>query len=458
MRQLAASAGAEARHVERLADTGKVWNPLLLGDLDAYCEYTGTLTQEILASENLRDEAALRAALEKRGIKMSASIGFSNGYALGMPEAKAEALRIKTISDLRNHPTLRVGLSTAFIKRADGWEGLKARYGLPFATPNGMEHTLAYKGIAGGTLDVIDLYTTDAEILRYKIRVLEDDRKYFPDYDAVILYRADLADRAPQVVESLLRLEGNISARTMQALNGQASIDKENEAVVASRFLKDSLGVTTEVKVAGLRERLLRSTLQHLLLVGVAMLLGVCTAIPLGVVAARLPWLGQGILAAVGVVQTFPALALLSVLIIVFRGPGSMPAIAALCVYSLLPMVRNTCTGLLDVPLNVRESAEALGLSSWARLWLIELPMASRAILAGVKTAAVITVGFATLGGLVGAGGYGDAIVAGIQRDDYGLIMEGALPAMAMALLAQGLFEVAERVLVPRGLRLRPAE
>lgn len=457
LQQLAVSAGADATHVERLADTGKVWNPLLLGDLDAYCEYTGTLMQEILAEEKIRDEAGLRQALARRGIVMSRSLGFSNNYALGMLEEKANALGIRTISDLRQHPQLRLGLSTAFIKRADGWEGLKARYGLPYRTPDGMEHTLAYKGVVGSTLDVIDLYTTDAEIRRYKIRVLEDDRRYFPTYDAVILYRADLAERAPKVVEAFLRLEGLISPGTMQELNAEAAIDKKSESVVAANFLTEKLSLTTQVKEATLAERLLHRTWQHLRLVVVSLVLGILTAVPLGIVAARYPVVGQGILGLVGVVQTFPALALLSVLIVVFRGPGALPAMAALYVYCLLPIVRNTCTGLVDIPLNVRESAEALGLSSLARLWLVELPMASRSILAGIKTAAVINVGFATLGGLVGAGGYGDAIVAGLQRDDYVLIMEGAVPAMAMALVVQGMFEVLERVLVPRGLRLKVA-
>ena len=349
-------------------------------------------------------------------------------------------------------------MSNPFIMRADGWEGLKRAYGLPFRTPNGLEHSLAYTALNGGSLDVIDLYTTDAEIRRYGLRVLEDDRRYFPDYSTVILYRIDLEERAPAVVKALLRLEGKISAATMQDLNSRAQIDKERESVVAKDFLHDTFGIQSNIEVSGLARRIAYRTWQHLVLVTVSLLLAVATAVPLGIVAARRPILGQVILGSVGVVQTFPALALLSVLIILFRRTGTLPAVAALYVYSLLPMVRNTYTGLHDIPLQVRESAEALGLSSGARLWLIELPMASRAILSGIKTAAVINVGFATLGGLIGAGGYGNPIVAGIQRDDYALLMEGALPAVAMALAAQGLFEVAERFLVPRGLRLKPAE
>ncbi len=242
--------------------------------------------------------------------------------------------------------------------------------------------------------------------------------------------------------------------------------------MVAADFLREHLGIEARAEVQGLFGRLVFRTRQHLVLVLVSLVLGIATAVPLGVLASRNAVLGQVILGAIGVMQTIPALALLSLLIVLvawlkqqlfpgwtnLRATGALPAIAALYLYSLLPIVRNTFTGLHDIPLTVRESAEALGLTAWARLRLVELPMASRAILAGIKTAAVINVGFATLGGLVGAGGYGDAIVAGLQRDDYALIMEGAIPAMVLALLMQGLFELLERGLVPRGLRLRPVE
>jgi osmoprotectant transport system permease protein len=460
---LVESAGIRAEHGEggrRLGDTGKVWNALLLGEIDAYCEYTGTLMQEILARENLKSDDDLVKVLTRYKLKMSRSVGFSNNYALGMKESKARELNIRTISDLRKHPKLRLGLSNPFIKRADGWEGLKARYSLPFQTPNGMEHTLAYKALQTDSVDIIDLYTTDAEIIRYQLRVLVDDRRYFPTYDAVILYRADLAERFPTALAVLLRLEGRISAHTMQDLNSRANIDKQPEQEVASAFLREQMGIEVHARVQGLAGRLWLRTREHLALVGVSLLLGIAVAVPLGVLASRNPVLGQTILGLIGVAQTIPGLALLSLLIIVFaqlglRATGPGPAIAALFIYSLLPIVRNTFTGLHDVPLQVRESAAALGLTAWARLRLIELPMASRSILAGIKTAAVINVGFATLGGLVGAGGYGDAIVAGLQRDDYELIAEGAVPAMVMALAMQGFFELAERFLVPRGLRLR---
>jgi osmoprotectant transport system permease protein len=460
---LADSAGARAEHHDRLGDTSKVWEGLLAGALDAYVEYTGTLTREVLAKENLRTDADLDRALARRGLRMSRSLGFSDNYALGMKEKRAAALGIRTISDLRDNPELKIGLSHALIERADGWRGLKRHYDLPFRTPDGIDHALAYQGLERGTLDVIDCYTTDAEIRRYGVRLLDDNRRYFPNYEAVLLYRADLADRAPEALKAMLRLEGAVTADAMQDMNARAVIDKVPETRVAADFLADRLGVDLDVTVETRGYRLLRATVQHLQMVSVSLLLAILTAVPLGILAAGRPWLGQGILGAVGVAQTFPSLALLSVLIVVLSwlhlpAIGVLPATVALYVYSLLPIVRNTHAGLHDIPLQVRESAEALGLSPGARLWLVELPMASRSILAGIKTAAVINVGFATLGGLIGAGGYGKAIISGLDKNDYTLVLEGAIPAVLLALLVQGLFELAERWLVPRGLRLRPAE
>ncbi|MFO0879893.1 MAG: glycine betaine ABC transporter substrate-binding protein [Gemmataceae bacterium] len=470
VRHLAISSGATAVHHERLGDTSKTWQGLLSGELDAYVEYTGTLTQEILAEEKIRTPAQLRQALAQRGLEVSEPLGFRNNYALGMRESVAREHGIRTLSDLARHPTLRLGLSHPFIERGDGWHGLKRRYNLPFETPRGMDHGLAYQALVHGSLDVIDLYTTDAQILRYGLRVLVDDRAYFPAYDAVLLYRADLRQKAPRAIAAALRLQGQIDERSMQEMNLRVDVDRIPETVVAADFLRDHLNVEVTVEAETRTRRIYRATVQHLLLVGTSLALALATAIPLGILAARRPRLGKIVLGLVGIVQTVPALALLSLLIVVLAYIGSLPlvgklpaigtlpAVIALYVYSLLPIVRNTCVGLTDIPLSIRESALALGLSPWDRLRLIELPMASRSILAGIKTAAVINVGFATLGALIGAGGYGQAILSGLDKNDYRLILEGALPAVVLALLVQEFFEIIERWLVPRGLRLKPAQ
>jgi len=444
--------GVAVVHRRELGGTRIVWSALTRGEIDVYPEYTGTLRGEILAHEQVgASEAALRAALGRHGVRMGAPIGFSDTYALGMRENRARALGIRRISDLAHHPELRFAFSSEFMDRAEGWRSVRRAYGLTQTDVRGLDHELAYRGLAAGAIDVTDLYSTDAEIVRYGIRVLEDDRGHFPRYDAVLLWRADLERRWPDAVPALRRMEGALDVRQMTALNARVNVDGRSETSVAADFARSKLGVVRDVREEDVLARLGRRTLEHLELVGASLALSLIVALPLGVIAARRRRLGQVILAATGVLQTIPSIALL-VLLIPVLGIGALPAMAALFVYGLLPIVRNTVAGLTDIPRPLRESAEALGLPPMARLRLIELPLAARAILAGVKTSAVLGVGNATLGALVGAGGYGQPILSGIRLDDTQLILEGALPAAALALLAQGAFELLERWVVPRGL------
>lgn len=456
--RLAQDAGAHAVHRRQLGGTRILFNALEAGELDIYPEYSGTITREILAAAGLRDEAEVRSALAKRGILMSRPLGFSNTYAIGMREDVANRLEIRTISDLRRHPELAFGFSNEFMDRVDGWPLLRDRYQLPQRDVRGLDHDLAYRALERQAIRATDLYSTDAEIRAYRLRVLRDDLGCFPAYDAVWLYRADLPDRAPKIVESLARLEGRISEADMSAMNARAKLDKVSEEQVAADFLNRTLSIPVAIEAEGLIHRLARHAGEHLGLVAVSLAAAIIVALPLGIVAAFRPKLGQIVLAATGLVQTIPSLALL-VFMIPILGIGAPPAIVALFLYGLLPIVRNTATGLRDIPPSLRESAEALGLSPWARLRLVELPLASRAILAGIKTAAVIDVGTATLGALIGAGGFGQPILTGIRRADmHQILLEGALPAAVLAMLVQAVFELAERSLVPKGLRLEPRD
>jgi osmoprotectant transport system permease protein len=455
--QLVASTGESTGHRRGLGGTRLVYEALLGGEIDAYPEYTGTIQKEILADPALKTDDDLRATLEKKGIRMSRSLGFSNGYALGMKEPVAAKLGITKISDLVAHPELRFRFTNEFMNRGDGWPMLRARYGLPQMDVEGVEHVLAYRALENGTIDVIDLYATDADIRQYKLKVLEDDRHVFPAYDAVLLYRADLEARAPQAVPALLRMQGLINAEEMMAMNARTDIDKAPEAEVSADYLKQKLRLQLAGAAEGPWHQLAVNTINHLFLVVISLGAAIVVAIPLGIVAARWPVLGQGILGAAGILQTIPSLALLVFMVVLLGGLlGALPAILALFLYSLLPIVRNTTTGLNDIPLSLRESAEALGLPDLAKLTLIELPLASRSILAGIKTSAVICVGNATLGGLIAAGGYGQPIFEGLRRwDPPTILWQGVVPAAVMALAVQGLFELAERRLVPRGLRLK---
>ena len=451
---LSRHAGDQPTHRKEVGGTRVLWNALLSGEIDAYPEYTGTISQELLAGQGLTTEDQIRAALERAGVRMSRSLGFNNTYAIGMKEETARRLGIRAISDLRSHPGLRLFLTNEFMDRKDGWPSLRERYRLPHAAVRGLDHDLAYRALETGSIQATDLYSTDAEILEHRLRVLADDLSHFPAYRAVLLYRAGLERRAPATVRAMLSLEGKISEADMIRMNARAKIERAPEEEVAVRFLAQKMGVQSRAEVETAWGRFLRHTREHLLLVAVSLGAAVLVALPLGVLAAKRPAAGQAILAGVGIVQTIPSLALL-VFMIPFLGIGGPPAVVALFLYSLLPIVRNTYTGLTDIPVEVRESSEALGLPPGARLRLVELPLASSAILAGVKTSAVINVGTATLGALIGAGGYGQPILTGIRLADTRLILEGAVPAALLALLAQGLFEAAERWLVSPGLRLK---
>jgi osmoprotectant transport system permease protein len=455
--QLGREAGADVVHRRQLGGTRVLWEALLRGEIDAYPDYTGTIVQEILAGQDLKTEDDLRRSLAERGVGMTRSLGFNDTYALGMLEPVAQRLGVRSISDLRQHPELRFGFSNEFMDRKDGWPALRDRYRLPQANVNGLDHDLAYRALTAGSIDVTDLYSTDAEIQFYHLRVLEDDQHLFPEYKAVFMYRLDLQSRAPRVLDAIRRLEGVINEPRMIAMNAEAKLQRIPEERVASEFLAVEFGARTDSRPATLWMQLLRRTREHLVLVGISLAAAIACAVPLGIAAFRWPRVGQFILGAVAVIYTIPSLALL-VFMIPLLGIGTWPAVVALFLYSLLPIVRNTHAGLAGIPLATRESAEVLGLPRLARLLHVELPMASPSILAGIKTSAVINVGTATLGALIGAGGYGQPILTGIRLADNRLILFGAVPAAVLAILVQFAFEGLERLVVPRGLRLRPAE
>jgi osmoprotectant transport system permease protein len=454
---LGASAGATVVHRQELGGSRLLWDALLAGEIDAYPEYSGTLMNEILANEGVADELSLNRALAKRGLRISRSLGFGDTYALGMMRQRAARLRIAKVSDLARQPSLRFGMSDEFLSRKDGWPSLRDAYGLNVLDVRGLDHDIAYKGLLDGSIDVIDVYTTDAEIGHYGIQVLDDDRHHFPDNQAILIFRTDLGQRAPNALSAMLQLQGRINDVAMVAMNGAVKFERCTEAEVAAQFVATNFGIINPTPNEGMASRLLRRTIEHLTLTSLSLAAAIFIALPLGVVAARRPMLGQMILALVSVAQTIPSLALL-VFMIPILGIGAPPAIAALFLYSLLPIVRNTASGLTNIPPSIHNSAVALGLTPMRRLRLVEIPMASPAILAGIKTAAVINVGTATLGALIGAGGYGQPILTGIRLDNFNLILEGAVPAALLALVVQGLFELAEHYLVPRGLRLKPSQ
>jgi osmoprotectant transport system permease protein len=443
-------AGAQTEHKQGMGGTIILWEALRTAQIDVYPEYTGTIAEEILKDRSIDSPAKMSEALARFGVAMTAPVGFNNTYALVMRRIEAERLGVRTISDLRAHPELKLGLTHEFLDRKDGWQPLRDRYRLPQRNVSGIDHGLGYAALANSSIDVKDAYSTDAKIGEYNLIALTDDLHFFPRYEAVFLYRQSL----PAVVTDVLhRMEGQIDEARMIRLNAEAERTKDYTRA-ASLFFQES-GVSSATGSESFSHKLTRWTLRHLQLAGVSLLLAVLVGLPLGILASRGGAISHFILGFTGVVQTIPSLALLALLVPVpFFGISARTAIAALFLYGLLPIVRNTATGLQDIAQPIRDSAIALGLEPAARLRKIYLPIASRSILAGIKTSAVISIGTATLAALIGAGGLGEPILSGLGLNDHATILQGAIPAALLALIVQWSFDLLDRVLIPKGLRL----
>jgi osmoprotectant transport system permease protein len=450
-KRMLSDAGIPAEHRQGMGGTIILWEALRGSQIGAYPEYTGTIAQEILKTNRRLPIQEIREAMAKSGVGMTEPLGFNNTYALVMRRSKAENLDLRTITDLRRYPEIKIGLTHEFLDRQDGWRPLRERYQLPQQNVIGIDHALGYAALAKGAIDVKDAYSTDAKIAEYDLVTLEDDRQFFPRYEAVFLFRLSLPT---STIATLRRLEGAIDEQQMIRLNAAAERTKDYGRAASLYFEQRGAGAT----IGGgesFAHKLARWTLRHLQLAGFSLLLAIIVGIPLGIIAARGGAIGHTILAMTGVVQTIPSLALLALLVpLPFFGINVRTAIAALFLYGLLPIVRNTASGLQDIAQPIRDSAIALGLEAGAQLRKIYLPIASRSILAGIKTSAVINIGTATLAALIGAGGLGEPILSGLNLNDHVTILQGAIPAAVLALLVQWSFELLDRVLIPKGLRL----
>jgi osmoprotectant transport system permease protein len=445
------NAGVPTEHRQGMGGTIILWQALRTDQIALYPEYTGTIGEEILKVSPATTAAEMREQLAKSGVGMTGELGFNNTYALVMQRTAAERKQIRRISDLRNHPELKFGLTHEFLNRRDGWRPLTEKYQLPNENVAGIDHGLGYEALRKGSIDVKDAYSTDAKIGENDLVVLEDDLQFFPQYKAVFLYRLTLP---PNVIAVLQSLESTLDEKRMIKLNAEAERTK-NYARAADLYFQNGASPQSTRIGESFPHKLWRWTSRHLELAGISLLLSILVGIPLGIAASRGGAIGQVILGITGAVQTIPSLALLALLVPVpFFGISPRTAIAALFLYGLLPIVRNTATGLQDIAQPVRESAIALGLESSARLWKIYLPIASRSILGGIKTSAVINIGTATLAALIGAGGLGEPILSGLNLNDHVTILQGAIPAAVLALLVQWSFDLLDRLLIPKGLRL----
>src|SRR4029453_8813810 len=275
-------AGGAAEHRQGMGGTIILWQALQGGQIDAYPEYTGTIEQEILRNSKQLSFQEIRDALGKFGVGMTEPLGFNNTYALVMRRSEAQRLGIRSISDLRKHPELKIGLTHEFLDRQDGWRPLRERYGLPQQSVIGIDHALGYAVLANGSIDVKDAYSTDAKIEQNDLEVLEDDLQFFPKYEAVFLFRSSTRADA---IAALQGLENTLDGKRMIRLNAEAERTK-NYARAADLYFERS---APSASFAGesFPHKLARWTLRHLELAGFSLLLSVIMGIPLGIVASR---------------------------------------------------------------------------------------------------------------------------------------------------------------------------
>lgn len=454
-----------------LAGTQVCFEALRSGAIDLYPEYTGTGLASILGEEPSGDAAATlarvrRVFLERWDLLWLAPLGFENAYELAVPRELARREGLATISDLVPvAPRLDAAFGYEFSERPDGLPGLRESYGLSFASVRRLQQALKYRAVAAGEAQVLDVYTTDGRLLTYDLVVLDDDRGFFPPYAAAPLARGETLARHPEVATALSLMAGALDEETMRGLNLRLQEEGEEPAAVARDALA-KLGLVERARESApaaviersfaaylwdRRDRIARHTLEHLALSGAGLGLGALLAIPLGLALERRRRLAEVVIRTIGMTQTIPSLALLAFMIPLL-GVGRVPAIAALWIYSLFPMVRNTYTGVTAADARAVESATALGMTPLQVLGRVRLPLAAPVIMAGVRTSAVLTVGTATLAAFIGAGGLGDPIVTGLQLADTRMILSGAVPAALLAIGVDLALAGVERLVAPRGV------
>ena len=445
--QLLESEGFAVDRKLGLGGTKICYDALTVGDLDVYVEYTGTIAEAIKDLDGEPTLQRLAEALAPDGVEMLVPLGFNNTYALAVTPTVAAARELATVSDLVPHADLRLAVSHEFLERRDGWPGLRETYGFDW-TPVGIEHALAYQAIADGAIDGTDAYSTDGELSRDGLVVLADDLGFFPSYRAVPLVRAGLDARAKAVVA---RIGGTLDEAEMSGMNARVLTGAGTTASVAADYLA-SEGLVENANASsassGLWPRLGVNTARHLQLVAYALVPATAVAILLALAIFKVPWLAKAAVYAAGLLQTIPSIALLA-LLIPLTGIGVLPAVVALFLYALLPILRNAVTALTGIDPTLRRVAVALGLKPLEELRHVFVPLAMPSIVAGVRTAAVICIGTATLAAFIGAGGLGDPIVKGLSLNDTRLILEGAIPAALLAIVTELVFEQIERVLAP---------
>lgn len=473
--QLLEARGLSVQRRPGLGATEIAFRALRTGAIDVYPEYTGTGLLAVLGEPSVPGRSARavfdhvsREFLRRFDVRWLPPLGFENTYAIAVRRATADSFGLRTLSDLaRVSSRLRAGLTPDFIGRPDGLPGLTRVYGVRPRDVRSLLPAVKYQALAEGAVDVVDGYSTDGLIKRYNLVVLQDDKQFFPPYEAAALARAALTRESPRAIAALAELSGRLDVERMRALNERVEIAGESVESVARSALAD-LGLTGAAArvtdsaatksgregslisyLVERRAQIVRMAARHVLLVALSLAAGIGLAVPLGLALERVPRHAEQVIRVVGLLQTIPSIALLAFMLPAL-GIGVVPALVALFLYSLYPIVRNTYSGVRNADPAAVAAATALGMTGSQVLRYVRLPLAAPVIMAGIRTAGVIAVGTATLAAFIGAGGLGDPIVAGLALSDTRMILSGALPAAVLALVVDGVLALAERAASPK--------
>ena len=483
--QLLESRGIVVDRRMGLGQTEIAMQALRSGAIDVYPEYTGTGLLAVL-HDSLTDSLAsdprrvfvhvAREFASRYGVRWLPPLGFQNSYAIAVRKGTAAQYHVRTLSDLaRESGHLVAGFTADFIGRPDGLAGLARTYGVRPRAVRPLAPAVKYQALATGAVDVIDGYTTDGLLSKYDLVTLSDDRHFFPPYEAAAVAGARLSRERPEAIAALTMLSGRLDESRMRVLNRRIEVDGEDVKRVAADALADigltgAMGAETQTGAGAPIPKYLSTkgslsaylwerraaiwtlVLQHLLLVALALGAAILVAVPLALALERARRAAEPMIGALGVLETIPSIALLAFMIPLF-GIGVKPALVALWIYALYPIARSAYGGVRDADPLAVEAAEALGMTPRQRLLQVRLPLAAPVIMAGIRTAAVITVGAATLAAFIGAGGLGEPIVAGLALADTNMILSGALPAAALALVVDGALALVERAVAPAHLR-----
>ncbi len=448
--QLLENEGFTVERKFNLGGTAISFEALRTKAIDVYPEYSGTIASEVLKTGLYTSLDDIKEQLQQQyKLAISLPYGFNNTYAIVVSKELATKLQLENLSQLAKHPELKGGISYEFLKRGDGWKNLAESYKLGQEV-KGIEHGLAYTALNHRRIDFTDAYSTDGEIKKYNLSLLKDDGHFFPAYQALSFYNPDLPVKA---IQALNKLNNSISNKDMQAMNAMSLFGKKDFASIARDFLKAKrLSKTGKTSPSDSSKDLFLHLMQHIWLTFLSVFIAVCIALPLGIALYRYQLFLNPVLYFTGILQTIPSIALLA-LMIPLLGIGMVPAVTALCIYAILPVLRNTISGLKGVDRQLKEVAVAIGLSRNQRLRRVELPLAVPTIISGIRIATVINIGTSTLAAFIGAGGLGEYIVTGLALNNTQLILKGAIPAAVLAIAFEILFELIERFILPRHLK-----